>query len=98
MLPMNLYASSVKLVLCDTPEEQELSKLLIVELMTNEVAAAKIESFIIEYFRSIDDERESRSRNLLGPFVELVDHGGGYLLALNHIKWVIFRIARSQRF
>ena len=66
--------------------------------MTNEVAAAKIESFTIEYFCSIDDERESRSNNLLGPFVELIDHGGGYLQALNHIKWAIFRIARSQRF
>jgi len=29
MLPINPYASSVKLALCETPEEQELSKLLI---------------------------------------------------------------------
>ena len=96
MRPIHPYVSSVKLTLCDTPEEQEQSKLLIAELMTNEVAAAKIESFTIEYFCIIDGVRESRSGDSLSLFVELIDRGGGYLQALNHIKQVLFCIARSQ--
>ena len=61
MFPINPYPPpSVKLTLSDT-EEQELSKPLIAEFMTNEVAAAKIESFTIEYFRIIDGRRECRS-------------------------------------
>ena len=49
MLPLNPYVSNVKLKLSDIPEEQEPSKLLIADLLTNEVAAARIESFAIEY-------------------------------------------------
>jgi len=98
MLPIDPYASSVKLALCGAPEEQGHSKLLMAELMTNEVAAAKIESFTVEYFNIIDGGRECESDDLLGLFVELIDRGGGYLQALNHVKWVSFRIARSQRF
>jgi len=97
MLPIDPYASSVKLTLCGTPKEQGHSKLLMAELMTNEVAAAKIESFTVEYF-DIDCGRECESDDFLGPFVELIDRGGGYLQALNHLKWVSFRIACSQRF
>jgi len=98
MLPIDPYASSVKLTLCATPEEQGHSKLLMAELMTNEVAAAKIESFTVEYFDIIDGERECESDDLLDPFVELIDRGGDYLQALNHVKWVSFRITCSQRF
>lgn len=99
MLPINPYASSVKLTLCDTPGEQEQAKLLIAELMTNEVAAAKIESFTIEYF-CIEDEdgRECKCGGLLGPFVELINRGGGYLKALKRVKWVLFHVACSWGF
>jgi hypothetical protein len=43
MLPSNTHASNVKLRLSEIPEEQERAKLLIVELLTNEAAAARIE-------------------------------------------------------
>lgn len=97
MLSIDPYASSVKLTLCGTPEEQEHSKLLMAEVMTNEVAAVKIESFTVEYFDT-DCGRECESDDLLGPFIELIDRGGGYLQALNHVEWVSFCIACSRRF
>lgn len=98
MLSIDPYASSVKLTLCNTPEEQEQSKLLIAELMTNEVAAAKIESFSIKYSCDIENGRVCRCGDLLGPFVGLIDRGGGYLKALKHAKWVSFCVACSRRF
>ena len=61
---------------------------MITELMTNEVAAANIESFNVEYFCHMDYGRECECSDFLGPFVELVDRGGGYLKALKHVKWV----------
>jgi len=86
MLPINPYSPNVKLTLCNTPEEQEQSKLLVAELMTNDVAATRIESFDIVYFCFMDDGIECGCGDLLGPFVELIDRGGGYLKALKHVK------------
>jgi len=77
MLPINPYVPNVKFTLCNTPEEQEQSTLLITELMTKDVAAARVESFNIKYFCFMDDGRECRCGDLLGPFVKLIDRGGG---------------------
>lgn len=98
MFPINPYVSNVKLALCETPEEQKMSKLLIAELMTNEVAAAKIESFNIEYFHVFSGGKECGGDDLVGPFVGLLNRGGSYLKALKHLKWVLHRIYRSWRF
>ena len=76
----------MELLICETREEQKRSKLLIAELMTNEVAAARIESFNIEYFCDIEDDGECRCSDLLGPFVGLIGRGGSYLKALKHVK------------
>jgi len=92
MLPINPYVSNVRLTLCGTPEEQEQSKLLIAELMTNEVAAAKTQAFGIQYFCSYNNEKECKCDDLLGPFVELIDRGAGYLKALKGVKWVLCRV------
>jgi len=78
----------VKLKLCASPEEQEQSKLLIAELMTNDVAAAKIEMFDVEYFCVYKDEEGCGCGGLLGPFTELIDRGGAYLKALRQLRWV----------
>jgi hypothetical protein len=98
MLPINPYAPDVTLTLCNTPEEQEQSKLLIADLMTNEVAAARIESLNIEYLCPMDDEKECRCGDLLNLLIELIDRGGGYLKALKHVKCVSWHVARSPRF
>lgn len=78
----------MKLTLSDLPEEQEQSKLLITDLLTNEVAAARIESFTLEY--SCPglgySEEECKCGDFLDPLVELINRGGGYLKALKHVK------------
>ena len=88
MLPLNPYVSNVRLTLSDIPVEQEQSKLLIADLLTNEVAAARIESFTIEYscpgLRY--SEEECKCGDFLDPLVELFDRGGDYLKALKHVK------------
>lgn len=96
MLPINPYISNVKFTLCGTPEQQEQSQLLVVELMTNEVAAAEIEAFSIEYYN--DGGKESGCGDLLGLFVELIDRGGGYLKILKHVKCASCYTTRSPRF
>jgi len=96
MLPIDPYAPSVELTICNTPGEQEQSRLLITDLMTNEVAAAKIESFTIEYFCVIGDGRECECGSLLDPLVGLINRGKGYLKALKRVKWVLCHITRSQ--
>ena len=85
----------MKLTLCRTPEEQEQSKLLVAELMTNEVAAARIEAFSIAYFCADDDKRDCGCGDSLGPFVELTRRGGDYLKALEHVEWVSYYITHS---
>lgn len=94
MLPINPYTSDVKLPLCNAPDELEQSKLLISELMTNEVAAAKIEAFSIDSFCTSDRESGCECSDL-GPFVELIDRGGGYLKALKRVKCVLSHRSRS---
>lgn len=88
MLPLNPYASNVKLTLSDIPEEQLRSRLLIADLLTNEVAAARIESFTIEYFCPdiTDDGKECNCCDPLDPFIELINRGGDYLKALKHVR------------
>lgn len=76
----------MKLNLCTTPEEQEQSRLLIAELMTNEVAAAKIEVFNVDYFCVVEEEGGCGCGGSLRPFTELIDRGGGYLKALKQLK------------
>lgn len=98
MFPINPYISDVKLTLCTTHEQQEKSKLLIAELMTNEIAAAKIEAFSIEYFRAYDDGEGYECGDSLGSFVELIDRGGGYLKTLKQLRWALCHVACSPRF
>lgn len=100
ILPINPHASSVQLTLCNTYEgqEQEQSRLLIADLMTNEAAAANIESFIIEYFCAAYDGEECECSDLLGPLVELIDRGGSHFKVLKQVKWVSFHDAYSRRF
>jgi len=95
-LPINPYTPNVKLKLCASPEEQEQSKLLIAELMTNDVAAGKIEMFDVEYFCVHEDEGGCGCDGLQSPFTELIDRGGGYLKALKQLRWVC-HIACSSR-
>ena len=97
MLPINPYTPNVKLELCTSPEEQEQSKLLIAELMTNDVAAAKIEMFDVEYFCLYEDEGGCGCGDLLSPFTELIDRGGSYLKALKRLRCVC-HVACSPRF
>ena len=85
MLPINPYTTDVRLTLCRTPEEQERSKLLIADLMTNEVAAARIESFNIEYF-CFDRKTDCGCGGLLDSFVELIGRGGDYLKVLGRVR------------
>lgn len=87
----------MELTLCDRPKEQDQSKLLIAELMTNEVAAAKIKGFSIKYYCDYD-ENECGCADLLGSFVELVDRGGGYLKTLKHVKCVSYTFTCGLRF
>ena len=97
MLPVNPYAKNVKLTLCGAPEEQEQSRLLIAELMTNEVAAANVEAFDIGYFYCVDDDDGGCGcGDMLGTFVELIDRGGSYLKALKRAKWVFCHISRIR--
>jgi hypothetical protein len=88
MLPLNPYASDVKLTLSDIPKEQEQSKLLIAELLTNEAAAAAVESFSIEHFctDSMYSGKECKCGDFLDPLIELINRGGGYLKALKRVK------------
>ena len=88
VLPLNPYVSNVKLTLSDIPEEQEQSKLLIAGLLTNEVAAARIESFSIEYFCTniLDGGKKCKCGDFLDPFIELINRGGDYLKALKCVK------------
>lgn len=55
--------------------------------MTNEVAAAKIEGFSIEYCCD-DVEQECGCGDLVGSFLELIDRGKGYLRTLKRVKCV----------
>ena len=54
--------------------------------MTNEVAAANIESLIIEYPCAAYDGEECECSDLLGPLVELIDRGGSYFKVLKQVK------------
>lgn len=100
LLPMNPYVSDVELTLSDIPEEQEQSKLLVSDLLTNEVAAARIESFSIDYscFHITDGGGSCGCGDFLDPFIELINRGRGYLKVLKRVKWVLYHIFRSQRF
>lgn len=66
----------VKLAICDTPEEQERSRQLIAELITNEVASVRIETFDIAYLCTVDGEEGCECGDLLGPFPNLINRGG----------------------
>jgi hypothetical protein len=94
MLPMNPYVKDVELTLCGVSEEQEQSRLLIAELMANEVAAANIETLSIKYSCIVRGGRDCRCSDSLGTFVELIDRGGSYLKALGHVKWIYCHIPR----
>jgi hypothetical protein len=94
VLPVKPYAKNVKLTLCGAPEEQEKSRLLIAELMTNEVAAANAETFNIKYSSIVHGGRDCRCSDSLGTFVELIDRGGSYLKALKRVKSVCCHIPR----
>ena len=65
---------------------------MIAELMTNDVAAAKIEMFDVEYFCVYEDVYEDEGGcgcgDLLSPFTELIDRGPGYLKVLKQLRWV----------
>ena len=82
----------MKLKLCTSPEEQEQSKLLIAELMTNEVAAAEIEVFNVD-----EDGGGYGCGDLLSTLTELIGRGGSYLKALKQLRCVC-HIACSPRF
>ena len=86
MLPTNPYVKDVELKLCGASEEQEQSRLLIAELMTNEVVAANMETFNIKYSCIVRGGRDCRCSDSLGTSVELTDRGGSYLKALEHVK------------
>ena len=86
MLPINPYVKDGELKLCGASEEQEQSRLLIAELMTNEVVAANIETFNIKYSRIVRGGRDRRCSDSLGTFVEFIDRGGSYLKVLEHVK------------
>lgn len=98
VLPLNPYISDVKLTICDNPVEQEQSRLLIADLMTNEVAAARVESFTIECLCDFDDDKECRCGGLLYLFTELIGRGESHLKALKRIKWVPCCVVRSPKF
>lgn len=100
MLPLNPYTSDVKLTLSDIPEEQEQSRLLIADLLTNEVAAARIESFSIEYLCTgmMYGGEECKCGDFLDLFVNLINRGGDYLKALKRVKWVLYHTTYGPRF
>jgi hypothetical protein len=99
MLPINPYTTDVNLTLCNTPEEQERSKLLIADLVTNEVAAARIESFNIKYFCFDHGETGCGCGDLTDSFAELISRGGDYLKVLGRVRWALAcRIARHLKF
>lgn len=97
-LPPNPYVSNVELVISNIPKEQEQSESLVAELLTNEVAAARIESFTIEYscLDIMYGGEGWKCSDSLDTFMELINRGGEYFKALNHIKYV-YVIALAAR-
>lgn len=85
LFPLNPFVSKVDVTFSPVPESNARTKKFIAELMTNGVAAARIEEFNLELECDHRTGKTCKTGDALDDFIKLINRGSDHLRVLKRI-------------